>query len=227
MRILAVYHKGEKVAYISHLDVQRTLHRAFRRAGIPLAFSKGFNPHPELSFASAVPTGTTSDCEFFEVQLAREMTPESFLERVNAVMPDDFFLSDARILPEGFGSLSSKTRLAEYTAVIALDEPASKQAWEAAVQQLLSEEIIVQKRTKSGIKPLDIRPQIHRVSVEKVEGTYCTLRVLGKLAADGGLRVDQFVTALLDRLAAHGTIRVHREAMYFDSDGFLPRLPLD
>lgn len=227
MRMLARYHKGPKVAYISHLDVQRALHRAFRRANLPLAFSRGFNPHPELSFASAVPTGATSNCEWFDVRLIEDMQPAAFLARVNAVMPADLYLSDARVLPEGAGSLSAKTRAAQYRAEIALAEPIDRQTLESAVDSLLSGAIIVQKRTKGGIKPQDIRPQIHRVLVERVEGACCTLRVLGKLQADGGLRVDMFVSALLDRLAAHGTCRVHREAMYFDSDGSLPRLPLD
>ena len=69
MRMLAVYHKTESARYISHLDVQRTLQRAFRRAKLPLRFSEGFNPHPELSFASALATGTTSDAEWFDVEL--------------------------------------------------------------------------------------------------------------------------------------------------------------
>ena len=74
--MLAVYHKGEAVRFVSHLDVQRTLHRAFRRAKAPLAYSAGFNPHPELSFASALPTGASSDCEWFEVELTEDMAPD-------------------------------------------------------------------------------------------------------------------------------------------------------
>ena len=66
MRMLAVYHKTESARYISHLDVQRTLQRAFRRAKLPLRFSEGFNPHPELSFASALATGTTSAAAWFD-----------------------------------------------------------------------------------------------------------------------------------------------------------------
>ena len=50
MKLVAVYHKGRALAMISHLDVQRTLQRAFRRAGLPLLYSNGFNPHPQFSF---------------------------------------------------------------------------------------------------------------------------------------------------------------------------------
>ena len=69
MKIIAAFEKTKEISYTSHLDVQRTLQRAFRRANLPLAFSKGFNPHPKLSFATALATGYTSAGEWLEVEL--------------------------------------------------------------------------------------------------------------------------------------------------------------
>ena len=86
MKLIAAYHKGREVALISHLDIQRTLQRAFRRAGLPLLYSNGFNPHPQMSFATAAATGMTSECEWFEVQLSQELAPEDFLRRANAAL---------------------------------------------------------------------------------------------------------------------------------------------
>ena len=99
---------------------------------------------------------------------------------------------------------------------------------EEALHGLLSGEIIVNKRTKSGIKPVDIRPQVLKAIVEGIEKDTITLRVLGQLQADGGLRAELFAGAFLDRLDAQGSVRIHRihrTAMYFDSDGSLPRIP--
>lgn len=227
MRMLAVYHKAEKLAYISHLDIQRTLQRAFRRAGLPLAYSQGFNPHPQLSFASAVATGAASDCEWFDVELAEDVSPADFLTRVNAALPDGMCVTDAEAAPEGFGSLSSKTRAAEYRVELTFETPVAEEKLRAALDGLLAGEIIVNKRTKSGIKPVDIRPQIQKVFVEEIGDAKCVLRILGKLQADGGLRAELFTGALLDRLDAHGSCKSTRTAMYFDSDGLLPRLPSD
>ena len=70
MRIIARFEKGEAVRFVSHLDIQRTFQRAFRRANIPLAYSQGFNPHPQLSFATALSLGYTSEAEWFDVKLA-------------------------------------------------------------------------------------------------------------------------------------------------------------
>ena len=225
MKLVAVYHKGRALAMISHLDVQRTLQRAFRRAGLPLLYSNGFNPHPQFSFATAAATGMSSDCEWFEVQLFVPIAPEEFVRRANAAMPEGMSVSDAFEPPEGFGSLSAKLRAALYRAEISFDSPVDGEKLKQTLETMLSGEIVVNKRTKSGIRPVDMRPYILEVSVEEVGDGTAVLRVLGKLQADGGLRVDAFIDALLERLDAQATYALRRMRMYFTGDGFLPRLP--
>ena len=225
MKLVAVYHKGRALAMISHLDVQRTLQRAFRRAGLPLLYSNGFNPHPQFSFATAAATGMSSDCEWFEVQLFEPIAPEEFVRRANAAMPEGMSVSDAFEPPEGFGSLSAKLRAALYRAEISFDSPVDGEKLKQTLEAMLSGEIVVNKRTKSGIRPVDMRPYILEVSVEEVGDGTAVLRVLGKLQADGGLRVDAFIDALLERLDAQATYALRRMRMYFAGDGFLPRLP--
>ncbi len=225
MKLVAVYHKGRALGMISHLDVQRTLQRAFRRAGLPLLYSNGFNPHPQFSFATAAATGMSSDCEWFEVQLFEPIEPTEFIRRANAAMPEGMSVSDAHELPEGFGSLSAKLRAALYRAELKFDSPVDGEKLNQTLEAMLAGEIVVNKRTKSGIRPVDMRPYILEVSVEEVGDGTAVLRVLGKLQADGGLRVDAFVDALLERLDAQATYALHRMCMYFADDGFLPRLP--
>ena len=223
MRMLAVYHKGEEIAFISHLDIQRTLQRAMRRAQIPLAFSQGFNPHPKLSFASAVATGQTSDCEWFEAELSSEMDPDIYMRSINAVMPAGFYVTDAAEAPDGFGSLSALTRAAEYE--IRLRVPAEPDRVAEAFTDLLGGPIMMEKKTKSGVRTVDIRPEIIEASVTEAGEGEITLRVLGRLQADGGLRADMLVRALFGRLDALGVFSVRRTAMYFAGDGFLPQMP--
>ncbi|NLI54560.1 MAG: DUF2344 domain-containing protein [Clostridiales bacterium] len=227
MKLIAAYHKGREIAMISHLDIQRTLQRAFRRAGLPLLYSNGFNPHPQLSFATAAATGMSSDCEWFEVQFSEDVSPEEFMCRANGAMPNGLSVSDALVEPEGFGSLSAKLRAAEYRVTLTFTEPVSEEALRAVLGDMLSGEIIINKRTKSGVRPVDMRPYILRVSVGPVEGETAALFVLGKLQADGGLRVDAFIDALLERLDAHAAYEIHRTHMYFAEDGLLPRLPVE
>lgn len=227
MKLIAAYQKGNEIAMISHLDIQRTLQRAFRRAGIPLLYSNGFNPHPQFSFATAAATGMSSECEWFEVQLSEDMAPEEFVRRANEVMPQGMRVSGAFAAPENYGSLSAKLRAAEYRVELQFVEPVSREKLAETLEAMLTGEIIIQKRTKGGIRPVDMRPYILRVSVGQVEGDQAALLVLGKLQADGGLRVDAFIDALLERLDAHAAYEIHRTNMYFAEDGLLPHLSVE
>ena len=227
MKLIAAYQKGPEVSQISHLDIQRTLQRAFRRAGLPLLYSNGFNPHPQFSFATAAATGMSSDCEWFEVQLSEPVEPDEFVRRANAVMPVGLSVSDAFVPPEGFGSLSAKLRAAEYRVSISFYDAVQEEKLRTTLEAMLAGEIVINKRTKGGVRPVDMRPYILRVSVEQVEGEQAALLVLGKLQADGGLRVDAFIDALLERLDAHGAYEIHRMNLYFAEDGLLPHLPAE
>ena len=227
MKLIAAYHKGQEIAMISHLDIQRTLQRAFRRASLPLLYSNGFNPHPQFSFATAAATGMSSDCEWFDVELSQQIDPQEFMRRANAAMPEGMRISGAFAAPEQFGSLSAKLRAAEYRVSFQFEEPVSKEKLDETLEAMLAGEIIIQKRTKGGIRPVDMRPYILRVSVGQVEGEQAALFVLGKLQADGGLRVDAFIDALLERLDAHAAYEIHRTNMFFAEDGLLPHLPVE
>ena len=153
------------------------------------------------------------------------MEPEDFVSSVNAVMPEGFFFSDAVAAPERFPSLSALTRAAEYAIKLELEQEIPKEAVTSCLDALLEGAIVMAKKTKSGVRDVDIRPEIMRVFVEKIEGRVIALRVLGKLQADGGLRADLFARAFLDRLDAHADVSVRRTNMYFAGDGLLPQLP--
>ncbi|MBQ6865648.1 MAG: DUF2344 domain-containing protein, partial [Clostridia bacterium] len=87
MRIIAALHERGRAAYLSHLDMQRTLQRALRRADMPLVYSQGFNPHPLVAFAGALSTGYESEREWFDVRLEGEIIPTDFEARLNEMPP--------------------------------------------------------------------------------------------------------------------------------------------
>ena len=113
MRIIVSFYKHEQVMFVSHLDMQRLFQRAFRRADLPLAYSNGFNPHPLLSFATALSVGYTSDCEYFDVMLSEYVSPAEFKRRVNAVLPQGVHIVDAVDAGEFKASLTPLMRSAE------------------------------------------------------------------------------------------------------------------
>ncbi|KPK23033.1 MAG: hypothetical protein AMJ70_04475, partial [Dehalococcoidia bacterium SG8_51_3] len=70
-RLRIKYCRGEELKYISHLDIMRLWQRALNRAGISLAYSEGFHPHPKISLAAPLAIGVTSEAELMDVTLTR------------------------------------------------------------------------------------------------------------------------------------------------------------
>jgi radical SAM-linked protein len=225
VKIIAAFEKTKEISYTSHLDVQRTLQRAFRRANLPLAFSKGFNPHPKLSFATALATGYTSAGEWLEVELEKEITPEAFIERVNAVLPKGMRFVTAFVGDESIDTLSKMLVAAKYIITLYTDAPVGTEALRTAVGTILaSDEVIVEKKTKSGIKPANIRPEILEAEAVSASDRTAVVAVVGTLNAAGGLRAETFARALFERLNLNGRFTAHRTALLFTGSDRLPRL---
>lgn len=225
VRIIAAFLKNKEISYISHLDVQRSLQRAFRRADLPLAYTNGFNPHPRLSFATALATGFSSDAEWIDVILEEDITVESFLSRVNACLPDGIRFHTAYIADDSIDTLSKLLTSARYIIHLHPDEPVSKDCVREALSSLLSEdEIIVQKKTKSGIRPVNIRPEILDAAFVDSSDDSLKIDLVGTLTVSGGLRVETFVGALYDRMRSSGFATVHRLSVYFSGSDRLPSM---
>ena len=224
MRIIAAFQKDKGISYTSHLDVQRTLQRAFRRADLPLAYTKGYNPHPKLSFATALATGFSSDAEWIELELMQPVAPQDFIARSNAVLPNGMRFVTA-FEDEKIDTLSKLLCCARYTITLHLEQPVARQQVDAALHALLEcERIMVDKKTKSGVKPTNIRPEIIEAALADESEGPLQIELLGRLTVAGGLRVETFLCALYDRLGVSGFASVHRNALYFTGTDRLPNL---
>jgi radical SAM-linked protein len=93
------FKKGERVRYISHLDVLRFWERAIRRAELPLSYSQGFTPHPKIAFAGPLPLGFVGERELMDVTLDERVPVADFRERIKAETSDDLALVDIAEVP--------------------------------------------------------------------------------------------------------------------------------
>lgn len=82
------YAKRGRARFTSHRDFARAFERALRRAGVPMAFSSGFTPHPRISYANAVPTGVATEAEYLEIGVAERCDPDRLRVALNEVLPD-------------------------------------------------------------------------------------------------------------------------------------------
>lgn len=197
------YEKTENVKYVSHLDFVRMFGRALRRAHLPIAYSEGFNPHPLLGFALPLSVGYTSECEILEIALTEEIPPEEIMERLNNVLP-----CGVRILSAHEGKSNMKK------LDIALYQVFPEKTPQGIAEFLAMENILIEKKTKSGIKETDIRPDIKNIKVTlgKIEMTLSA-------GSRANLKPEVVIAAMNKYIDGYhsGDCRYHRKQIY-DND---------
>lgn len=97
-RIRVKYRKGEEVKFISHRDLMRAFQRAVQRAGLPIAYSQGFNPHMKISWGKALKVGATSEEEFAELELKSWVKPLELMSRLNQQLPKGLEILEAFVV---------------------------------------------------------------------------------------------------------------------------------
>ena len=97
MRMIVQFERHDCVRFISQLDMLRTIHRALRRADIPVAYSEGFNPQPRVSFGFALSVGLVSFGEYMDIHLKSEISADEFVSRMNKVMPQGMKIASAAV----------------------------------------------------------------------------------------------------------------------------------
>ncbi len=105
--MLLQFQKGDIVRHLGLLDLQRTMQRALRRSGLPIAYSNGFNPHIVMSFASALSSGIPGDAELLDVSLKGEATAEECMAAMNRVLPPALQVSRVRMVDDRFPKVSA------------------------------------------------------------------------------------------------------------------------
>lgn len=165
MLIRAKYCKGEPVKYISHLDLARTISRGVRRAKIPIAFSRGFNPQPKISYGSALPVGVKGLGEYADFELEKPISPEEFKVMLNSKLPEGIRVLEARQVPEEISSLMSVINAAVYDTLLVFNEPVEIEWLKRKFEHFLSRDSIIvekikNKKGKQRIKQFDIKPHV-------------------------------------------------------------------
>lgn len=161
-RVRAVFEKKDRAKYISHLDLNRCMLRIFRRSGLPVWYTEGFNPHPYYSFALALSLGFESSCEILDFNITDDkMSMEEIMERLNAVMPEGMRIISVKPQRQKITEIAK----AEYKVTL---ESEQTERLLADIQSLLSaDEILIEKKTKRGMKTVDIKPETELIGCEK------------------------------------------------------------
>lgn len=213
-RLRLTYAKGQALKYISHLDLARTWERVFRRAGLPLAFSQGFNPRPRFQIAAALPVGVTGRGELLDLWLLETLVPEEVLEGLQPELPGGLEALDAVEVDLRAPSLQSQLRAASYRVAVSTLETA--EAIDARVQALMELPSVPRQRQHKGRwQTYDLRPLIQRVEVKPGQEGGQLLLMRLQASPQGAGRPDEVLDVLGLSLAPH---RLERTNLYFEFD---------
>ena len=160
----ALFEKTGNARYISHLDLMRVFQRAFKRAGLPLTHTQGFNPRPSVSIALPLSLGVESQCELLDFELERPYACAEIREKLNAALIDGVYIREVYEQGQKLKNLA----LLQSRLVLEYDRHISDDA-EDVIQSLFSRpELIVEKKGKNGTTQQDIIPMLRRLAVKKL-----------------------------------------------------------
>jgi radical SAM-linked protein len=205
-RYRIAYAKVSLMRYTSHLDTLRAWERTFRRAQIPMAYTKGFNPRPRINLSSALPLGFTSECELIDIWITEEMDVGTITRKIQSNLPPGLEIHGVTPLVYQAPKLHEEIIAAEYHVHLETFPPPDLLCHQ--VEQLLSAPEI--PRIRRGRK-YDLRPLIRSLEVHHLENeTYLGMCLAAKEGATG--RPEEVLDALqLDPMRAS----IHRKQFIF------------
>lgn len=154
------FQKTGRAVYISHLDLMRTITRAFLRAEIRLKYSEGFNPHPNISIALPLSVGCESVCEIMDFKLIEDVSPDEILAALSKQMPEGIevqsvYASERKVKDIKWLSVEG---------VFEYDERDKSEMAESLRDFFSRENIVIERKTKRGVGESDIAPAIKEIS---------------------------------------------------------------
>jgi radical SAM-linked protein len=158
-RVRVRYAKRGRLRFASHRDFTRALERALRRAGVPMAYSAGFTPHPKISYAgTAAPTGVASEAEYLELGLASVVDVDRLRAALDASLPDGLDLLECVEVRPGTGALPDRIDASAWRIELPGVTPAELAA--ALATFLAADRVEVERLTKTGRRELDARAPV-------------------------------------------------------------------
>ena len=183
--------KVGNLQFISHLDLQRSFHRILVRSGIPMWYTKGFNPHAKLVFGLPLSVGTESMCEMADLKIEREISLEEIKNQLNANLTDEMYVLDAYIPTSKFADIA----YAGYTITITSDKMQDSALSQIAKLFFVSSPIMMTKRSKSGEKEVDIKSYIKDIKASINDGKLEINAILSAGSTEN-LNPEYLVTAI-------------------------------
>jgi radical SAM-linked protein len=189
------YAKRGRLRFTSHRDFSRALERAVRRAGLPVAYSSGFSPHPRISYANASSTGAASEAEYLEISLVETVVPDVVRAQLDEALPDGLDIVDV-VTAAAPGSLADRLEASRWH--LALPEVSEQEARAAVATFLATDLVEVERMTKRGPRRFDCRAAVVSLSARDDVGDGAPCAILDLVVRHGtpAVRPDDILAGL-------------------------------
>ena len=191
INIRAKFTRGEEVKYISHLDMMKMFERALRRSGLPVYYSQGFNPHPQIVFGLPLSVGVTSEAEYVDIVFSEDVEPRQFVEDLNRQLPDGLKILEANVKTSKSNIMATITKASYEVLVTIAQNPDINEVNEKIIQFL------------ENIKTYNNHKAQEMVSFTRQQ-----------IADFTGLRVETVIRTL-SRLSQHGKVKIIDHKLYY------------
>lgn len=193
--------------YISHLEMNTVLTRAFRRAKLPVAFTQGFSPHPKVSYSQPTSVGIESRAEFADIELHTAITPEELITKLNIVLPDGFSVLEADEIPLKTPHLASQIVQSVYRVEVSRlfgDEtftPTSiREECQTRIQELMAKtEAWIERVRENKRERINVRNFIEEIRIIASEDDTPILEMRLQDSNEGKGRAYEVLQALFNR----------------------------
>ncbi len=199
MKSVRLWFKKDGLAvYISHLDMNRCMTRAVRRADIPLWYTEGFNPHPYMTFLMPLPLGQTGMREPLDIRIEGEMSFGEIKKRLNSVMPEGIEIVDVA-KPE---NKPNEIAAAEYEIDVWFENEDEAKSFSEGAGKIIESGILnAEKRSKKGIKTVNLCELVRSFEISSKENKTFVKTVLAA-GNTVNLNAELLINALLSELSA-------------------------
>ena len=221
--------RGEEVKFISHLDLMKVFERALRRTGLPISYSQGFNPHPQMVFGLPLSVGVTSEAEYADFELSQEVNPAEYIEKLNTGLPPGIRIMEAAVRKTKENIMATIAGAGYEITAFLKESPELADMSERVSHFMNNNNIIVRKEGKGGVKDIDIKPMILKLDVAPVMqippgyeefGSAFRFTALLRAGSVANLRPELLIRALSgDTGFDLGVCRVHRSRLFVEKDG--------
>ncbi len=217
-RVRLRFTKRNEARFLSQLDMVRLFSRVVRRAALPILYSQGFNPRPQISFGPPPAVGVESESEYADLMLARPMSPRELVARLNQNLIAGVQVLQAEIIDPKARSLMSRIEVADYTIEVRLDGAFSGMATKDGPQKEKLEKFVT-SLTKLSDKVIAAR-------LESLSGSTALLRILGRAGSQGSFKPFELSDLWREKFTEEDLVleKVKRVGLYYYRGGELKDL---